>query len=633
MITDNELRTTYSKAHDLMRNVDGLHPQEAFDELLKYLFFKQVYDFLLTTSKSDDSTRVIGSSPSDISMRIRSLFSDFVSNHNSYFAEIWPHKTFNITDTLLFSLYRLFEPIDFSTIDFDMRSSALQEYLTPEIRRGLGIFLTPTDVVRMMVEYVNPNDDTKVLDPACGSGTFLIEVIKHSQKNGHGINEIFGLDKNPRMLLLSELNLGHLSSISYNRYNDDSLFPNCENRIASHDTYDYVFTNPPFGVVIDSVNYSLKDFQTCRDGKGRVMSRQNSEIMFVEKCLSYLKPGGTLSIVLPKSVLSNARFKQARLVLDRIGYIQTIVLLPSETFMATGTQTSTIVLFIKKYDIFEDTEEHISVRVADVKSVGYDSTGRLIEANDLIDLPKILSRSSIDSSCSKLCYDTHPMPKSKTFSLINEAIAQSDEIPSEGHVKLAEFAELITTGKTPPRSRYEESGAFILKVGNLSGNGINWVPRDRNYVNEKWTNPRSKSSNVSEIMLNDILFTSSAHSSVYIAKKVDIVDWIPDWVTTKVYFVGELMLFRCAPNIDPYLMVAYLRLPSVSSQIRKMVRGQTAHLYAEDIKNLSINTGTFYSDKLREISLLIKQENELNRRLNINTYKQNLLKNDLIATS
>jgi type I restriction enzyme M protein len=526
----------------------------------------------------------------------------------------------------------LFKPFDFSTVDFDIRNTALQEYLTPEIRKGLGIFLTPNDVVRMMVEYVNPKSATKVLDPACGSGTFLMEVIRHAHRNGYRANKIFGIDKNPRMLLLSELNLGHIDSITYYLSNDDSLFPSSDNRIASYDSYDLIFTNPPFGVVIDNANYPLRNFQTCRYGNGRVMARQCSEIMFVEQCLSYLRPGGILSIVLPKSVISNSTLKQARLALDRIGYIQTIVLLPPETFMAAGTQTSTVVLFIKKFDLFEDTEELVTVRVADVKSVGYDSTGRPVEANDLIDLPKILSSKSIDGSYGEICYDTRPIPKSKTFSTLNETIARGDRSPSERHLRLAALTETITTGKTPPRNWYEESGAFILKVGNLSGNGISWAPRDRNFVNEKWVQSRNKSSTVSEIMLNDILLTSSAHSSVYIAKKVDIVDWIPDWLATKVYFVGELMLLRCLPYIDPYLMVAYLRLPSVSSQILKMVRGQTAHLYADDLKDLPIDTKIFYSDELREISLLVRQESELNRKLNINNYYQSLLKNSPLTT-
>ena len=56
-------------------------------------------------------------------------------------------------------------------------NAAIRELISPELRRGLGIFLTPDDVAKMMVEFVDPKEEDHVLDPACGSGTFLKEVI------------------------------------------------------------------------------------------------------------------------------------------------------------------------------------------------------------------------------------------------------------------------------------------------------------------------------------------------------------------------------------------------------------------------------------------------------------------------
>src|SRR5690606_31382906 len=101
--------------------------------------------------------------------------------------------------------------------------------LTPEMRKGLGIYLTPDDVVKMMVEFVRPKADEAVYDPACGSGTFLIEMLKFREKNAGQKNaspaEVWGTDKNPRMLLLAELNMGHYAGVTFHRRVTDALFP------------------------------------------------------------------------------------------------------------------------------------------------------------------------------------------------------------------------------------------------------------------------------------------------------------------------------------------------------------------------------------------------------------------------
>ena len=70
--------------------------------------------------------------------------------------------------------------------------------------------LPPEDVVRTMIEIVAPKSSDIVLDPACGTGTFLMETARFlsTQRSQRGPFAIYGVDKNPRMLLLADLNLG-----------------------------------------------------------------------------------------------------------------------------------------------------------------------------------------------------------------------------------------------------------------------------------------------------------------------------------------------------------------------------------------------------------------------------------------
>ena len=120
---------------------------------------------------------------------------------------------------------------------------------------------------------------------------------------------------------------------------------------------------------------------------------------------------------------------------------------------------------------------------------------------------------------------------------------------------------------------------FLVKVGNLTGHGINWKARERNFVSGADADHRRQNQH---LMLDagDILLTSSAHSPIYIARKVDIVSELPQWLRGEASFVGEVMRLRTKNGIDPYVLLAYLRLPSTQQKILTLVRGQTAHLHS-----------------------------------------------------
>ena len=158
------------------------------------------------------------------------------------------------------------------------------------------------------------------------------------------------------------------------------------------------------------------------------------------------------------------------------------------------------------------------------------------------------------------------------------------------------------------------------------------MSRDRNFVDSKESAKRTKSE---RLMLKkyDILLTSSAHSPIYIAKKIDIVWKIPDWLNSKASFVGEVMLLR--PNlelVDPFDLLAFLRMPETAKEIRGMIRGQTAHLHPNDLRELIVPNGILrpnqdlkkLNESLRKLAVLNEDINELiheNNNLSERAYK------------
>lgn len=627
--SDYDLSTLYKKAHDMMRNVEGLQPQEAFDELLKFLFFKQANEE--RGPKIIAPTAEINSWSKDeiqqLSNSIRLAFSNYVDTFNSWFKELWKDQKFHLSDIALCNLYQIFSNVDFSQISFDIRSSALKEFLSPEMRRGMGIYLTPDDVVKMMVSFVNPKPSDAVYDLACGAGTFLIETLKLRQTQGNlKKNIVWGTDKNPRMLLLAELNLGHFSGVIFNRRVTDSLFPEINDNYQwpVDNSFDVIFTNPPFGVILDNSSYDLRKFNTCRTKEGYLPNRQQSEIVFIEQAINYLKAGGVLGIVLPKSVVTNSTFQTARKALDNQGYIFAAVVLPSETFATTGTQASTVVLFIKKYEARENKKEKIRIALANVTNVGYDATGRVRSGNQLSLLPENLMTCIRDQVDTGICRILPAISKDESFTEFGNLLA--GKLGVDSTLKLRDVVEVITNGRTPPRQSYTDEGLFVVKVGNLTGNGINWSARDRNFVDEIEKAKRGKNKNLM-LAKGDIVLTAAAHSPIYIAKKVDIIDSIPEWVGGKASFVGEVMLIR--PNqklVDPYILLAYLRMPTTMEKLQMLIRGQTAHLYSRDVLDLAIPSELLKPDKkMKEIAELLRKESELNFQINNCAFEQQRL--------
>ena len=627
-ITSRELTAIYRKCHNLMRDVDGLQPQEAFDELLKYLFVKECADAShhkfpsYSPSIFDDNE-----SPqnTDLVRSLRFQLMSYLRLTDSWSNELWQDKKFSLSDHALLGVHALFEKIDFSTISIDSRSAALNEFIPGELRKGLGIFPTPDPVASMMVEVLSPSLSSHVLDPACGTGTFLIEVIRR-WRNKHSTNKpfnVWGIDKSARMLLLSELNLGHSNKINYQRALADSLYhsPSTLFRKVT-DSFDYVLTNPPFGVILDRNKHDLTQFTTCRDQADDIVKRQQSEVVFAEQCMKYLKPGGLLGIVLPRSVVTNISLRSARQALNRLGYVETIVTLPPETFASSGTQTNTVVLFLRRYKTRCEQMDPVGVVCVNVKNVGFDSTGRSRTGNQLGSVSEAI-QAARSGAKTKL--------ESRLFPLMSKQ-SSIEELPSllTGRLNRASNVDVLTlddlvvyasNGKTPSRVNYASEGLFLVKVGNLTGRGINWEARDRNFVNGTEGNKR-RSNNRLMLRRRDILLTSCAHSPVYIAKKVDTVGAIPKWVGGEASFVGEIMMLRVKEDVDSDALVAYLRLPLVQQQIQTMVRGQTAHLHTEDLLQLEVPGSVFHStsefsklaDKVRKETQLAEEMNELSFR-------------------
>lgn len=616
------LAARYRLAHNEMRNIDGFQPSEALDELLKYLLYRSYENDLYGVAPSID----IFSDEITIYKaveHIKSGFAKSVDMHGGFINEVFRSKSFTMTDSCIAKVHEILCSIDFINLDIDVRSAAFRSFIGPEIRKGLGIFLTPDEVVLEISRFFHYGDGDVVVDPACGSGTFLMAALAHAGLSKASIS-ILGIDKSPRMMLLSELNIGHAKPSAFKGFVADTLRHSEYDKSIAFGCADYVLTNPPFGVSVDPGSYDLSSFITAH---GRNSRKLSSELLFLERALDLLKPDGWLAIVLPKSAINTNSGVGARAALDAVGVIRAIIDLPPETFAATGTMTNTVVLFVQKFGNSALPADMVAPLYVRLENVGFDNTGRVRVGSQLPGLGQAL-RDAVLEGREDSRIEILPLQRAgQSFSALPELVkGRPSASIGRKTIKLRQLVEVASTGTTPPRASYADEGLFLVKVGNLTGSGVNWLPRDRNFVDVSTTGRRyAKDSMI--LRAGDILLTSSAHSPKYIAKKVDVISSIPGWVGGKASYVGEVMLVR--PNqqkVDPFVLASYLRLPSVADEIQRMIRGQTAHLHPEDLLNLEVDEDViFASTAISELAALLREESSIAERLNEISWSQTIL--------
>ncbi len=204
-------------------------------------------------------------------------------------------------------------------------------------------FFTPRPVVRFMVELVADRLRGRVCDPACGTGGFLLGALARARADGRGPALCpVGLEVDGRLAWTAAVNLAlhgvdepdvrHLPGAG-------SLGPLPADLAGG---VDVVLTNPPFGSDL-SDPAALAGLEL---GRGRPSRRRG--VLFVERCLDLVRPGGTVAIVIDDAALNGAANRDLRrLVLERAA-VEAVVALPEVAFMPYATVRSSILLLRRR---------------------------------------------------------------------------------------------------------------------------------------------------------------------------------------------------------------------------------------------------------------------------------------------
>lgn len=418
--SDDNLLFVFKTCHNHIHVNDGLQKQPAFFELLKVIFCKiedernipKPLDFYTTSEERSNADGQL-----TVKKRISKIFERVKKKHGKIFDA---NDEIKLNPRSLAYIVSELQKYSLLNTDIDIKGKAYEEIVGANLRGDRGEFFTPRNVMKMVVEMVNPTMDERVLDSSCGTGGFLVTAMTHvigelerdfSQSLGKArkdwdsdeikafqdkisemaANNFFGFDINPDLVKATKMNMVMNNDGSGNILQTNSLLPPHEwsdefraklaealgvekSDIRNHETlefFDVIVTNPPFGSKIPIKDEAvLKQFELAHIWENnkqtgvwtktnRLQSSVPPEILFIERCTQLLVPGGRMGIVLPDSILGAPGLGYIREWLIKNHRIIASVDLHADTFQPrNGTQTSVLFLQKKAKEEKDDEEKN-----------------------------------------------------------------------------------------------------------------------------------------------------------------------------------------------------------------------------------------------------------------------------------
>ncbi|MFX0104640.1 MAG: N-6 DNA methylase [Candidatus Hodarchaeota archaeon] len=362
-------------------------------QIINLLFCKLVDEINKKSEEEVEFCIRIGESDKQLLKRIQIFFNTNV--REKYKDIIDENEQITLTKELVYLVVKELQHISLLQSSKDILSDAFEIFVSKILKDEAGQFFTPPNIIKFMVNYLDPGVDSKILDPACGHGGFLLEAkdilwskIESEEKRIESISNLFGIDKDLFLAKISKLYLEILSNGRSNIFCEDSLDPKSyrtpAKEVIKNDTFDYILTNPPFGVKIPInvkeilINYQLGHTWKNIDGKwemqDKLVKQQAPQVLFIERCVQLLNDGGKLGIVLPEGIFGNPTDRYIWEYLTSNGKILGIISLDQNTFQPYTCNKTSILFFEKSKNISKD----YIIDFAIVENVGHDKDGKIL---------------------------------------------------------------------------------------------------------------------------------------------------------------------------------------------------------------------------------------------------------------
>lgn len=389
--TSDALLFAFRRCHNYIAGNQGLQKPEAFWELLKIIFCK------ITDERSDELTfyatteeRQSLNGQLKVKTRLDKLFADVRRKYGNIFKQ---NEVIELEPRVLSYVVSQLQSYSLLDSETDVKGKAYEEVVGSNLRGDRGEFFTPRNVCKMAVQMLDPEPKHFILDPACGTGGFLTIAMNHALRKieaaerkkwrnlesptereqrekfnkiqEYALSHITGIDFNPNLVKAAKMNMVMNNDGSGGLFQGNSLDRAVRWSKELRDRnlmgkVDMVFTNPPFGSKIQIDDPGILDqfdlaYQWYYDDQNdvwairepRILQKsQPPEILFIERCVQFLKPGsGIVAIVLPDAILGAPGLGYVREWILQNTRVLASIDLHADTFQPkNSTQTSVLVL-------------------------------------------------------------------------------------------------------------------------------------------------------------------------------------------------------------------------------------------------------------------------------------------------
>ena len=356
----SELRQSVGTDYDTIKKVVEAIPDDEMERALEF--------------------RNTGQTDSELKSKIQTLFNNAKKQWRGVFPE---HPTFDLSDTHLSVCVSSLQDVKLFNSNLQVVDEAF-EYLVSKSAKGeKGQYFTPRHVIDMCVKMLNPKRDESMIDTASGSCGFPVHTFFQvtgspftnaempENDKQYVRDHIFGIDFDEKTVRVArtlnliagdgESNVLHLNTLDYQRWQDriekdtewmttySRGFARLKTLRAETDqnrrfNFDILMANPPFAGDIKESRI-LHQYTLGFKGNGKPQSKVGRDILFIERNLDFLKPGGRMAIVLPQGRFNNTSDKYIREFIAERARILAVVGLHTNTFKP---HTGTNILFIQK---------------------------------------------------------------------------------------------------------------------------------------------------------------------------------------------------------------------------------------------------------------------------------------------
>ncbi|MDR0969416.1 MAG: N-6 DNA methylase [Lentimicrobiaceae bacterium] len=581
----------------LAGNAVGITRDEELARQIINLILCKLYDEKFT--KPEDKVQFrsgIEENAKDVANRIKARFEE---TKNVYPDVLSPNDQIELDDKSLAYVVGELQNYSLMEAERDVVGDAFEVFIHRALKGGQGQFFTPKNVVKAAINILDVDVTEKVIDPACGSGGFLIEALKYqfrkiedrgkeynwphheieSEKNSKASLNIRGIERDSFLSKVVKAYMVIMGDGKSGIFCEDSLEPpaNWDTKTQSSihfGSFDILLANPPFGANIPVVGESkLSQFPLGhkwtkgKDGrwvKGKVKTSEAPQILFIDRFLDLLRDGGKMAIVLPDGVLSNPTDEYIIQSLLERAEIIGLIDLPMSTFLPY-TPTKTHLLLLKKT---ANPRKDYTFFMSYAKTCGHDKRGREVNEDEIALIPEYLR--SLDNGGNP----SHLGFKMKYSELINNILLPKYYNPDLNY----ELSKFIESKKYTVKSIQELVNEKLIAVtrGNEIGSenyGTGDIPFVRTSEISNWEIVSDSTHCVSEDIYEDYKDKQKieeedilvVNDGTYLMGRTAMVTDIDLKIVIQSHFRHIKILNK--KKLSPYLLLAMLGLEIVQKQI------------------------------------------------------------------